>query len=78
MKIEDIKKGMRFKIFDHRLFIDDKKTPLNITMKPATIEAVHLKHSNLTEDAVDVIFDHRPNEISKAHFAWGITLKDKI
>lgn len=72
----------RVKVFDHRLFRNDKATPLKVTMRRATI----VKRYSLTrncqtfvdryryhyDDLVDVVFDHRPNEISRGHFAYAV------
>lgn len=72
MKIGEIKKGSRVKVFDHRLFIDDESTPLSITMKAATVIKCHPSAHNEEETLVDVEFDYRPGEISRCHFIWGI------
>lgn len=65
--------GTRVKVFDNSLFKDDKSTPLLYTVRPATVvcwygmKSVLLGHcySNL----IDVVFDHRPERISRGHFA---------
>ena len=73
--------GDRVMVFDPRLYIDDFKTPLSVTVKPATVIARYGKkiNSNFTgnkdwiyPDLVDVQFDHRPNEVSKGHFTDGV------
>ena len=72
MKMEEIKKGSRIKLFDFRLFIDDKTTPPSMTFKPATVIKRHPNAHHEEDTLVDVKFDHRPDEISKCHFIWGI------
>ena len=66
----DIKKGSRVKVFDHRLYDNDITTPLDVTMKEATVVKVYqeTKRYKFSRLVADVIFDYRPNEISKAHF----------
>ena len=57
--------GDHVKVFDSRLFVDDVKTPLSVTMKAAVITKIY----NLQEynTVCDVIFDH-DNRKSKGHF----------
>lgn len=57
-------------VFDFRLFVDDKSTPLNVTMCPATVVCRYgyKGRFGIYPDCVDVIFDHRPDQISKGHF----------
>ncbi len=54
------------KVFDHRLFIDDVTTPLSVTMKPARILRSYIQDG---QKMIDVVFEYRPNEISKGHFS---------
>ena len=77
--------GDRVLVFDHRLFKDDKETPLTETKQRATVirhygTDVYLKatfHDSLAlstgryESLVDVIFDYDGRE-SKGHFGYGI------
>lgn len=63
--------GDRVLVFDPSLWIDDKKTPLNITIKPATV-ICHYGLSKEYSSLVDVLFDHR-NIVSKGHFTTGVT-----
>lgn len=64
--------GDRCKVFDPRLFVDDKKTPLSKTMQPATVLKRYSYFSNgFWDDVVDVIFDHN-NRVSRAHFTNGV------
>lgn len=81
----------RVLVFDHRLFIDDIKTPLSFTMRPATVtcrygyKSIHdyseyddygrkyeSIQTHIYPDLVDVVFDHRPEQISKGHFTTGV------
>ena len=73
--------GDRVMVFDPRLYVDDFKTPLSVTVKPATVVARYGKkvNNNLTNnkdcfypDLVDVKFDHRPDDISEGHFTHAI------
>ncbi len=66
-----LKKGDRVKVFDHRLYIDDKKTPLSITMKKATVIKIYIEEDDPNRKLTDVRFDYREG-ISKGHFIWGI------
>jgi len=70
--------GDRVMVFDSRSYVDDVITPISMTMKPATIVSrygklkEHYKTCDYVSgpypDLIDVIFDHRPNEVSKGHF----------
>lgn len=53
-------------VFDNLLFVDDVKTPSSFTMRPAKIVKSYTKQGR---ELVDVLFDHRPDKISRAHFA---------
>ncbi len=76
--------GARVIAFDHLLYMDDIRTPLSYTMRPATVvarygqSAEHLRLSDVTlgpyPDLVDVLFDHRPERVSKGHFTDGVHL----
>lgn len=81
--LQGIVPGTRVKVFDHTLFVDDKKTPKSVTMKPATVLCHYgLMVVEYSEDLalgpypsmVDVLFDHRPVRESKGHFTYGIEL----
>jgi hypothetical protein len=70
--------GDRVLVFDNRLFKNDIETPLSVTMKPATVVKVHgcisVDDANKIlpqtyADTIDVVFDHRPHETSRGHFA---------
>lgn len=69
--------GSRVLVFDHLLFVDDKSTPISVTMKPAIVlrrygRRCHPALGNWCyPDLVDVQFDHRPNE-SHCHFTEGV------
>jgi len=63
--------GTRVMVFDPRLFVDDKKTPHTVTVKPATVLRWYGKRSNFfgwtDGNLIDVDFDHRGE--SRGHFA---------
>jgi len=78
--------GDRVKVFDYTLFINDIKTPLSHTMRPAVVVCHYGYVSEWLEkevgreaakydDIIDVIFDHRPNKISKGHLVSHVELK---
>jgi len=72
VRATDLKIGDRVMVFDYRLFVDDKKTPLSFTVRPATITRIDLT-TRPNEPMVDVHFDHHSVEqISHGHFVWGI------
>ena len=61
--------GDRVLVFDSRLFVDDRKTPPSVTMKPATVlrrYGYRSEQFGVYDDLVDVDFDHRGE--SRAHF----------
>ena len=65
--------GTRVKVFDHRLFKDDKTTPLSETMQLATVVQRYGRRNAFDStfvfpDLIDVEFDYRPGEISRSHF----------
>ncbi len=72
----------RVKVFDYALYVDDRVTPLSYTMRWATVVCRYgkLKKVYLSgdlvlgpyEDCVDVIFDHRPERVSRGHFTHCI------
>lgn len=68
--------GDRVEVFDNTLFCDDISTPLSVTMKPATIVCRYGRKSQfgIYPDLVDVVFDHRPERVSKAHFTNFVVL----
>ena len=68
----NLKKGDRVKVFDSKLYVNDKSTPPSVTFKPATVLSVHRNVNCDQETLVDVEFDHRLGEISKCHFVWGV------
>lgn len=70
--------GVKVKVFDYRLFIDDKKTPLSLTMQLATVIRRYGKRSEynpswIYPDLVDIVFD-RDGKESKGHFTDYITI----
>ncbi len=74
--------GSRVMVFDPRLFVNDRDTPLSVTMKPATVvcrygrvKAVLLGGDLILgpyPDLIDVVFDHRPERVSVGHFCENI------
>jgi len=62
--------GTRVMVFDSQLFVDDKKTPHGVTVKPATVirwYGKRSKHFGWTDGSlIDVDFDHRGK--SRGHF----------
>lgn len=75
--------GTRVLVFDPLLYMDDKETPLSVTVKPATVlchygQIAHRYSEDLTlgpyESMIDVLFDHRPERPSRGHFTWGVEL----
>lgn len=69
MKTFPIEAGMRVKVFDNSLYVDDKKTPLIKTMQPATVIRRYMLSNSYggSSDVCDVRFDHDGRE-SNAHF----------
>lgn len=78
--------GDKVEVFDSSLFVDDVKTPLSITYKPATIVCRYGQKSKAINqdgfwyypDLVDVVFDHRPELVSHGHFTNGIDVISTI
>lgn len=74
--------GSRVKVFDPWLYRDDRSTPISETVKPATVVCRYGSkttdpESGLTRhypDLVDVLFDHRPERVSRGHFTSGVEL----
>ena len=78
---KEIMPGDRVLVFDSRLYIDDVKTPIEHTMRQATVVCrygcygYHGEHTRWRyPDLCDVVFDHRPESVSKGHFTDGIRL----
>ena len=63
--------GDRVLVFDPSLWIDDKKTPLSVTIKLATV-VCHYGLSKEYPSLLDVVFDHS-SKVSKGHFTTGVT-----
>jgi hypothetical protein len=72
--------GDRCVVFDSRLFVDDKTTPLSVTLRPATVlrrySAQRIDfdrggYLNEWVDLVDVAFDHS-SVVSRGHFTTGV------
>lgn len=63
--------GTRVRVFDPRLYVDDVKTPISHTMRPATVVRWYgytSKNFGRYPELIDVRFDHRPDTISRGHF----------
>jgi hypothetical protein len=80
---KEIMPGDRILVFEHLLFKDDIKTPLSMTMKPATVVCRYgyILHNVVLDippggwkypDVVDIIFDHRPDKVSRGHFTDAV------
>ena len=61
--------GDRVRVFDARLFVDDRKTPLSVTMQVGTIK--HLWTTDDGQPVADVRLD-RDGRLSRGHFNWAI------
>lgn len=65
-------------VFDPSLYEDDIKTPLSVTVRPATVVKWYgqLQKSYCDgelvlgpyDSLIDVVFDHRPERVSHGHF----------
>ena len=77
--------GTRVAVFDSSLFKDDISTPLSYTVRPATVtcwygyvseymEREYGREAAIYPDMIDVIFDHRPERVSRGHFSDGVEL----
>ena len=73
----------RVKVYFSSGFVNDKLTPVNSLMKPATVVRRYGKKSILPihetkkfeyPDLLDVIFDHEPNRVSCGHFTYLVEL----
>ncbi len=67
--------GTRVMAFDYQIYIDDVRTPISMTVKPATVMCWFGERSCMgwtNGDLVDLQFDHRPEKISRSHFADGV------
>lgn len=63
--------GDKVSVFDPRLFVDDIKTPLSLTMQPATVLCLYRTNDGWRDLVMDVRFDRDGYE-SVCHFAWGM------
>jgi hypothetical protein len=67
--------GDRVLCFDNRLYVDDRRTPPSVTIKPATVVQRYgrrSEHFGWTDgDLVDVRFDH-DGRISRGHFTDSV------
>ena len=76
MYLDPLYPGDRVLVFDHRLYKNDRQTPLTTTMRPATVIRYYGKYCKGLQcfypDLIDVVFDHRPQQESKGHFLTSI------
>lgn len=73
--------GDKVLAFDRTLYINDKVTPLSVTMKLATVVCRYGTRSTYNRewiypDLVDVIFDHN-KRLSKGHFTYSVEKTNK-
>ena len=61
----------RVMVFDHRLFRNDRDTPISVTVKPATVLRVYRTADRYADLVMDVRFDNDGRE-SKGHFVDGV------
>jgi len=67
MVVKKRSEGDVVEVFDRSLYVDDKTTPLSVTMKKATVVKVY----GAMRDTCDVRFEH-DGRISHGHFMWGV------
>jgi hypothetical protein len=80
--MKEIMHGDRVLVFDSLLYKDDVSTPPSHTIRVATVACRYrLKQAakanwpeRIYDDLCDVVFDHRPDVVSKAHFTYGVKL----
>ncbi len=76
--VDAVRNGDRALVYDSRDFVNDRVTPCSLLMRPATVLARYGSKTDygsgpvLYPDLVDVIFDHRPFEVSHGHFTEWI------
>ena len=61
--------GDRVRVFDARLYVDDRTTPLSVTIQAGTIE--RLWKTDDGQPVADVRID-RDGWLSRGHFNWAI------
>lgn len=67
--------GTRVLVFDSRLYVDDRKTPITKTLNMATVLCWYcpaFPQYGGYENLIDVEFDHRPGQTSHAHIATAV------
>jgi hypothetical protein len=65
--------GTRVLVFDSRLYVDDKKTPINETLNMATVLCWYGTFRNHRyKSLIDVEFDHQPGQISHGHITTAV------
>ena len=81
--MKEIMPGDRVLVFDPRVYKDDITTPFSHTVRPATVVCRYgMRGSNpfsifsgdglIYSDLIDVVFDHRPGQVSNGHFTGGV------
>jgi hypothetical protein len=76
--LEECPEGTRVKVFNARVYRDDKSTPLSITMQLGTVVRRYgywnWNHRWTYPDMVDVLFDSDP-VVSRGHFTDGVEVQ---
>lgn len=76
----EILNGSRVRVYDGLDFKDDVSTPVRMLMRPATVVCRYGCKRELGgeifmyPDNLDVVFDHRPKQVSHGHFTEGAEL----
>ena len=78
MKNKDLKPSQRILVFDHTLFVDDVTTALSVTMKTAFIRRRYEESMVNGRELIDVVFDHRPQQVSRGHFTSFLREEDLL
>lgn len=80
MDMSNIQHGDRVLVYDSSCFIDDVSTPVEMLMKPATVVTRYGTKVDYGSgpvrypDLVDVVFDCRPDRISRGYFTKSVIL----
>lgn len=76
----DVWHGDRVRVYDARDFKNDVETPCSMLMRPALVVCRYGKVVDYGSgpcrysDLIDVVFDHRPGEVSCGHFTEYVEL----
>lgn len=77
---QEIQHGDRVLVYDYRGFKNDVETPRSVLIRPAVVVC---RYGYITDygsgpcrypDLLDVVFDHRPGEVSRGHFTEYVEL----